>query len=101
MTCALNHVTEEYEVTVELNGKRSHVSRGRSQTRPAHRDATHRISKLEIIDTAGVEQFTGINESYIQVCIPDCMFDSSCTDLHLFRQRGLGFVLVFRYVFWP
>ena len=24
-------------------------------------------SQLEIIDTAGVEQFTGINESYIQV----------------------------------
>ncbi|KAI0654677.1 RAP1B [Cubamyces menziesii] len=47
-------IEEEYEVTVELEGKRSH---------------------LEIIDTAGVEQFTGINESYI--------------------QRGLGFVLVF------
>ncbi|KAI0364760.1 ras-domain-containing protein [Pilatotrama ljubarskyi] len=47
-------IEEEYEVTVEYEGKRSY---------------------LEIIDTAGVEQFTGINESYI--------------------QRGMGFVLVF------
>ncbi|KAI0788090.1 ras-domain-containing protein [Fomes fomentarius] len=47
-------IEEEYELTVEYEGKRS---------------------QLEIIDTAGVEQFTGINESYI--------------------QRGVGFVLVF------
>ncbi|KAI0759567.1 ras-domain-containing protein [Trametes elegans] len=47
-------IEEEYEVTVEYEGKRSY---------------------LEIVDTAGVEQFTGINESYI--------------------QRGQGFVLVF------
>ncbi|KAI8969859.1 ras-domain-containing protein [Trametes punicea] len=47
-------IEEEYNVTVEYEGK---------------------LSVLDIIDTAGVEQFTGINESYI--------------------QRGLGFVLVF------
>ncbi|KAJ2990007.1 hypothetical protein NUW54_g8610 [Trametes sanguinea] len=68
-------IEEEYEVTVEYEGRRSVVSRGRSQTRAAHRDATRRIAKLNIIDTAGVEQFTGINENYI--------------------QRGVGFVLVF------
>ncbi|KAL7279404.1 hypothetical protein ACG7TL_007246 [Trametes sanguinea] len=48
-------IEEEYEVTVEYEGRRS---------------------VLNIIDTAGVEQFTGINENYI--------------------QRGVGFVLVFR-----
>ncbi|KAI0636153.1 ras-domain-containing protein [Trametes polyzona] len=47
-------IEEEYEVTVEYEGKRSY---------------------LQIIDTAGVEQFTGINESYI--------------------ENGQGFVLVF------
>ncbi|KAI0706744.1 ras-domain-containing protein [Cerioporus squamosus] len=47
-------IEEEYDLTVEYEGKRS---------------------RLEITDTAGVEQFTGINESYI--------------------QRGMGFVLVF------
>ncbi|KAI0648838.1 ras-domain-containing protein [Trametes meyenii] len=47
-------IEEEYEVTVEFEGKRSY---------------------LDIVDTAGVEQFTGINESYI--------------------ERGVGFVLVF------
>ncbi|KAH9933663.1 ras-domain-containing protein, partial [Epithele typhae] len=47
-------IEEEYELTVEVDGVRSH---------------------LEIIDTAGVEQFTAINESYI--------------------QRGLGFIVVF------
>ncbi|RPD54304.1 ras-domain-containing protein [Lentinus tigrinus ALCF2SS1-7] len=47
-------IEEEYDLTVEYEGKRS---------------------RLEIVDTAGVEQFTGINESYI--------------------QRGMGFVLVF------
>ncbi|OSC98542.1 ras-domain-containing protein [Trametes coccinea BRFM310] len=47
-------IEEEYEVTVEYEGRRS---------------------VLNIIDTAGVEQFTGINENYI--------------------QRGVGFVLVF------
>ena len=26
------------------------------------------VLQLHVIDTAGVEQFTGINESYIQVC---------------------------------
>ncbi|KAH9848434.1 ras-domain-containing protein [Lenzites betulinus] len=47
-------IEEEYQVTVEYEGKRSH---------------------LQIIDTAGVEQFTGLNESYI--------------------EDGQGFVLVF------
>ncbi|TFK86705.1 ras-domain-containing protein [Polyporus arcularius HHB13444] len=47
-------IEEEYDLTVEYEGKRS---------------------RLEITDTAGVEQFTGINESYI--------------------QKGMGFVLVF------
>ncbi|KAI0709803.1 ras-domain-containing protein [Earliella scabrosa] len=47
-------IEEEYELTVEYEGKRS---------------------QLEIVDTAGVEQFTGLNESYI--------------------QRGVGFILVF------
>ncbi|KAL1949771.1 hypothetical protein VTO73DRAFT_8652 [Trametes versicolor] len=47
-------IEEEYEVTVEYEGKRSY---------------------LQILDTAGVEQFTGINET----CI----------------ENGQGFVLVF------
>ncbi|CDO77178.1 hypothetical protein BN946_scf184705.g3 [Trametes cinnabarina] len=59
-------IEEEYEVTVEYEGRRSIVSRGHTQTRAAHRDATRRLAKLNIIDTAGIEQFTGINESYIQ-----------------------------------
>ncbi|TBU25186.1 ras-domain-containing protein [Dichomitus squalens] len=47
-------IEEEYDLTVEYEGKRSF---------------------LHLVDTAGTEQFTGINESYI--------------------QRGVGFVLVF------
>ncbi|PIL32176.1 transporter [Ganoderma sinense ZZ0214-1] len=47
-------IEEEYDLSVEFGGKRS---------------------ILHVIDTAGIEQFTGINESYI--------------------QRGIGFVLVF------
>ncbi|KAI0628515.1 ras-domain-containing protein [Trametes polyzona] len=61
-------VEEEYEVTVEYEEKRSHAH-------TAQCDAIRRRTKLQIIDTAGVEQFTDINESYI--------------------ENGQGFVLVF------
>ncbi|OJT13893.1 Ras-related protein Rap-1b [Trametes pubescens] len=68
-------IEEEYEVTVEYEGKRSYVSRGRPNTRAPQRDGVRRRAKLQILDTAGVEQFTGINET----CI----------------ENGQGFVLVF------
>lgn len=59
--------TEEYEVTVEYEGKRSYVSRGRPNARAPQRDGVRRRAKLQILDTAGVEQFTGINETCIEV----------------------------------
>ncbi len=61
--------TEEYEVTVEYEGKRSYVSRGRPNTRAPQRDGVRRRAKLQILDTAGVEQFTGINETCIEVSL--------------------------------
>lgn len=61
--------TEEYEVTVEYEGKRSYVSRGRPNARAPQRDGVPRRAKLQILDTAGVEQFTGINETCIEVSL--------------------------------
>lgn len=49
-------------------------------------------SKLEVLDTAGAEQFNSLNEVYLKVIVP-----SHCRAKLTVRQSGRGFVLVFRY----
>ena len=73
-----------------------------------------RIVQLEVMDTAGTEQFTALNEFYIKVrrrhefLFPKPCYDfsrspfSSSTVIHHrvypFQQAGRGFILVFRFV---
>ena len=57
------------------------------------------MPQLHLVDTAGTEQFTGIDESYIQVRIA---LKDGCVVHWLILlwydlQRGVGFVLVFRW----
>lgn len=53
------------------------------------------FDQLEIMDTAGAEQFTALNEVYIKVPPVSSSKDHPAYPI----QRARGFVLVFRYFF--
>jgi hypothetical protein len=54
--------------------------------------------QLEVLDTAGAEQFTSLNEVYIKVATS---FNTIRRSSDNSRQSGRGFVLVFRSKFLP
>jgi hypothetical protein len=54
--------------------------------------------QLEVLDTAGAEQFTSLNEVYIKVATSFNTIRRSSDNSH---QSGRGFVLVFRSKFLP
>ena len=56
--------TEEYRRTVKIDGELSSVSRLRALWPLL---LTSNSCQLEILDTAGAEQFTNLNEVYIKV----------------------------------
>ena len=66
----LPHVLDEYDLTVDYEGKRSrvHMAQGSPVCKKLIIGGR---PQLQVIDTAGVGQFAigrGINESHIQVC---------------------------------
>ena len=56
------------------------------------------LVQLEVLDTAGAEQFTSLNEVYIKVATSFNTIPKSSNNSH---QSGRGFVLVFRSKFLP
>ena len=62
-------------------------------------DSKHLLHvQLEVLDTAGAEQFTSLNEVYIKVPTSFNTIRRSSDNSH---QSGRGFVLVFRSEFLP
>lgn len=62
-------------------------------------DSKHPLHvQLEVLDTAGAEQFTSLNEVYIKVATS---FNTICRSSDNPHQSGRGFVLVFRSKFLP
>lgn len=62
-------------------------------------DSKHPLhAQLEVLDTAGAEQFTSLNEVYIKV---PTSFNTICKSSDNSHQSGRGFVLVFRSKFMP
>ena len=63
-------ILDEYDLTVNYEGKRSRVRMARGPP-VCKKLIVGGLPQLQVIDTAGIEQFAigrGINESHIQVC---------------------------------